>query len=124
MTTIQAAFRSAALALQSIDWALVGRRCRLAALWIAAVLVVLGRLIWKHRHEIRSAVVGAVDAAIGAVIAAVEHTYQAGCWTRCAVLALTSQQSLQRLAPITNALAAAREALERLVRHLYPGFAV
>jgi hypothetical protein len=57
-------------------------------------------------------------------------TYQAGKWTRRQLLALTdrsaalvSRQPLTALAPITATLAAAREALARLIARLYPAVA-
>lgn len=130
MTTVKSFVRIAALVLRSIDWAAVGRRaanglrlCWAAAQLITTALVLLAEIAWEHRQQIRAALV----TAIAAVIVAAQLIHEAGCWTRCAVEALSNrsaallpQQPLQLLAPITATLAAAREALERLVRRLYP----
>jgi hypothetical protein len=123
MTTIKTTLRIAALVLRSIDWATVGRRCWLAARLIATGLVLLVEIAWEHRARIRAALV----TAIAAVIVAAQLTHEAGRWTRRAVEALNARsaallpkQAVPALAPITATLAAAREALERLVRRLYP----
>lgn len=123
MTTIKTAYRIAAIVLRSIDWAAVGRRCWVTAQLIAAGLLLLAEIAWKHRAQIRQALV----TAIAAVIVAAQLTLEAGRWTRHAVEALgrrsvvlLPQQPLPAVAPITATLAAAREALERLVRRLYP----
>lgn len=130
MTTVKSIIRIAALVLRSIDWEAVGRRagnglrlCWAVAQLIGTALVLLGEIAWEHRQQIRAALV----TAIAAVIVAAQLTHEAGCWTRRAIEALNArsavllpQQPLQPLAPITATLAAAREALERLVRRLYP----
>jgi hypothetical protein len=123
MTTIKTTLRITALVLRSIDWATVGRRCWLAARLVATGMVLLAEIAWEHRAQIRAALVTAV----AAVIVAAEATHRAGRWTRHAVealsrrsVALLPQQQVSSVAPITATLAAAREALERLVRRLYP----
>lgn len=123
MTTIKTILRILVLVLRSIDWVAVGRVCWRTIQLIAFVLVLLSEIAWEHRQRIRQAVV----AAIAAVILAAQLCYEAGCWTRQAIdrlsrrsAALLPQQPIPALAPITATLAAAREALERLVSRLYP----
>lgn len=103
--------------------------------WAVAQLLALASVIacqaaYAHRAQIRSALV----AAIAAVVVAgqwtrlqAERTYRAGAWCRLQLEALSArsaallpQQPLAPLAPITASLQAAREALEQLVRRLYP----
>jgi hypothetical protein len=123
MTTIKTILRLVALVLRSIDWVAVGRVCWLTIQLIAFVLVLLSEIAWEHRQQIRQAVV----VAIAAVIFAAQLSYEAGCWTHQAIdglsrrsAALLPQQPVPAIAPITATLAAAREALERLVSRLYP----
>lgn len=89
----------------------------------AAALLILAAIAWEHRAQIRAA----LATAIAAAIVAAELTYRAGRWTHRVIhrlstrsVALLPVQPLPALAPITATLAAAREALERLVRRLYP----
>lgn len=86
-------------------------------------LVATARFIWAHRAEIRTALVRAA----AAFILTAQLVYEAGCWTRRTVeavsqrsVALLPQQPLPTVAPITATLVAAREALARLVARLYP----
>jgi hypothetical protein len=126
MTTANRALQ----ALRAIDWATIGRRLdRAIAITITAaeLLLMLTALaietVYEHRQQIRAALVRAV----AALIVAAHLTYRAGRATRqvlhtisersCAVL---PQQPVPAVAPITATLAAAREALERLVVRLYP----
>lgn len=129
-TTIRVLVARLVVALQSVDWVAVGRRCLegLSLCWaVAQLLFLLGAVvadyIWQHRQQIRSAVVHA----IAWLIVAAELTHHAGRWTRRQLealmdrsAALLPQQPVPPLAPITASLAAVREALERLVRRLYP----
>lgn len=123
MTTIKSLLRITALVLRSIPWATVGRRCWIAAQLVTAAVVLLAEIAWEHRAQIRAALV----TAIAAVIVAAQLTIEAGRWTRHTVEAISSrsvvllpQQPLAALAPITATMQAAREALEQLVRRLYP----
>lgn len=132
-TTIRSLLSRLLIALRAIDWVAVGRRAvaGLALCWaVAQLLFLLGSVAvdyaWQHRQQIRSAVVHA----IAWLIVAAELTYRAGQWTRQQLLALTdrsaalvSRQPLTALAPITATLAAAREALARLIARLYPAVA-
>lgn len=107
----------------AIDWRAVGDRTAraLELAWTVAQLlltaaVLVGEVIWEHRAQIRQALVTAIAA-----------TYLAGQWTRLQLerlsgrtVALLPQQPIDALAPITATLAAAREALERLIARLYP----
>lgn len=103
--------------------------------WAVAQLLVLaialaGQTIYAHRAQIRAALVAAVAAVVVAgqwTRLQAERTYRAGAWCRLQLEALSTrsaallpQQPLAPLAPITASLQAAREALEQLVRRLYP----
>jgi hypothetical protein len=86
-------------------------------------LLAAARFLWAHRAEIRAALVRVA----AALILAAQLAYEAGCWTRRTVeavsqrsVALLPQQALPAVAPITATLQAAREALARLVARLYP----
>lgn len=130
MTTIKTTIHITTLVLRSIDWAAVGRRtanglrtCWVAARLIGTALVLLGEITWEHRQQIRQALVTAIAAAI----VAAQLTHEAGRWCRHQLdrisgraVALLPHQPLVAVAPITACVAALREALERLVRRLYP----
>ena len=122
--------RAAMARLQALPWADYATRTAhgLRILWAAAqllltALVLLAAIAYEHRARIRAALV-----TIAAVLyVAAQLTHEAGRWTRRAVhhlssrsVALLPHQPLPAVAPITASLAAAREALERLVRRLYP----
>lgn len=99
------------------------RLCWAAAQLLLAAGILLLDLAWEYRAEIRHALV----AAIAAVVLAAQLTYEAGCWTRRQIESLSNRsaallpmQPLPAVAPITASVEAAREALERLVRRLYP----
>lgn len=93
---------------------------------IARVLLAIeaaARWCWAHRQEARDAAL----LTILALLAAAAWTYRAGVATRRAIdaisrhsCALLPHQPVPALAPITATLAAAREALARLVARLYP----
>ena len=123
MTTIKTTLRITALVLRSIPWAAIGRGCCVTARLLFTLLVLLAEIAWEHRQQIRQALV----TAIAAVIVAAQLTLEAGRWTRCTIdaisgrtVALLPQQPVAAVAPITACLTALREALERLVRRLYP----
>jgi hypothetical protein len=99
------------------------RTLRTVCIVTGLALAAAARFIWAHRAEIRTALVRIA----AACILAAQLAYQAGCWTRCAVeavsqlsIALLPHQPLPAVAPITATLQAAREALARLVARLYP----
>lgn len=129
-TTLRAAAARVRLVLSLIDWreALSITADGLRILWAAAQLVLTmlalaAAITWEHRAQIRAALVTAIAAAI----VAAQLTLEAGRRTRHAVesigrrsAALLPQQPLAAVAPITATLTAAREALERLLRRLYP----
>lgn len=121
----------------AIDWRAVGDRTAraLELAWIVAQLllaaaVLLGEVAWEHRAQIRQALVIAIAATFLAgqwTRQQAERTMRAGAWTRLQLerlssrtVALLPQQPIEALAPITATLAAAREALERLIARLYP----
>lgn len=121
----------------AIDWRAVGDRTAraLELAWTALQLlltaaVLLGEVAWEHRAQIRQALVTAIAATIVAgqwTRQQAERTLRAGAWTRLQLerlsgrtVALLPQQPIEALAPITATLAAAREALERLIARLYP----
>lgn len=121
----------------AIDWRAVGARAdrALQAAWAVAQLlltaaVLLGEITWEHRAQIRQALVIAIAATYLAgqwTRQQAERTLRAGAWTRLQLerlsgrtVALLPQQPIEALAPITATLAAAREALERLIARLYP----
>jgi hypothetical protein len=122
-TTIRAALARARAVLSLIDWqeALDIAAHGLRILWAAAQLlltslVLLTAIAYEHRARIRAA-----------LVTAIARTYVAGVITRRAIHALSTRsaallprQPLPAVAPITASLAAAREALELLVRRLYP----
>ena len=93
---------------------------------IARVLLAIeaaARWCWAHRQQARDAAL----LTLFATLAATSWCYRAGRATRRAVdtisrrsCALLPEQPLAAVAPITATLAAAREALERLVVRLYP----
>ena len=131
--TITAAIRLVA----AIDWRAVGARTAraLELAWIALQLlltaaVLLGEITWEHRAQIRQVLVTAIAATFLAgqwTRQQAERTLRAGAWTRLQLerlsgrtVALLPQQPIEALAPITATLAAAREALERLIARLYP----
>lgn len=123
MTTIKITVRTIALVLRSVDWAAVGRFCWNSIQLLIFALVLAIEIAWEHREQIQRAVV----VSIAAVIYAARLTFRAGRWTRQAVEGLSSRsaallphQPIPAIAPITATLAAAREALERLVSRLYP----
>lgn len=114
MTTTKTVITLAAKGLR-LTWAV-------AQLLLAATTLLVD-LAWEYRAEIRQALV----AAIAALVAAAQITYEAGCWTRRQIEALSNrsaallpEQPLPAVAPITATVQAAREALEQLVRRLYP----
>ena len=81
------------------------------------------RWAWARRHHVRDAALLTVLA----TLAAAGWVYRAGQWTRQLVHILSQracvllpQQPAPALAPITATLQATREALELLVRRLYP----
>lgn len=121
----------------AIDWRAVGARTARAielawtvAQLLLAAAVLLGEAAWEHRAQIRQALVIAIAATFLAgqwTRRQAEHTLRAGAWTRLQLerlsgrtVALLPQQPIEVLAPITATLAAAREALERLIARLYP----
>jgi hypothetical protein len=130
MTTFKSFIRIAALVLRSIDWAAVARRCWITVQLITTALVLLAEIAWEHRAHIRQALVTAIAATYLAgqwTRQQAERTLRAGAWTRLQLerfsrrtAALLPQQPIEALAPITATLAAAREALERLIARLYP----
>lgn len=130
MTTFKSFIRIAALVLCSIDWAAVARRCWITVQLITTALVLLAEIAWEHRAQIRQALVTAIAATYLAgqwTRQQAERTLRAGAWTRLQLerfsgrtVALLPQQPIQALAPITATMAAAREALERLIARLYP----
>ncbi len=79
-------------------------------------LLATARFIWAHRAEIRAALVRC----IAALVLASQLVYQAGCWTRHTVEAVSQRSAALLPAPITATVAAAREALARLIARLYP----
>lgn len=122
-TTLRAAAARIRAVLRLIDWheALDVTADGLRILWavaqlIGAALVMIATTIYAHRAAIRSA-----------VLTAIARTYVAGIATRRAIHAISNRstallprQPLPAIAPITASMEAAREALERLVRRLYP----
>lgn len=121
----------------AIDWRAVGDRTARAieiawtvAQLLLAAAVLLAEVAWEHRAQIRQALVTAIAATILAgqwTRQQAERTLRAGAWTRLQLerlsgrtVALLPQQPIAALAPITATLAAAREALERLIARLYP----
>ena len=130
MTEIKAATAQIIRAIGTLPWGVYAARAGavLRAAWVTArligtVLVLLAEIAWEHRQQIRQALV----TAIAAVIVAAQLTIEAGRWTRCTIdaisgraVALLPQQPVSAVAPITACLTALREALERLVRRLYP----
>lgn len=99
------------------------RACWVAAQLLLALAAIGWQVAYEHREQIRQAVV----ATIAACWLAARVTYRAGCWCRLRLEALSSrsaallpQQPLVPVAPITASLQALREALEALVRRLYP----
>lgn len=143
MTTIQTmttTLRTIARLVAAIDWRTIGRTTAqaLAVIAVAAQLllaaaVLIGEIAWEHRAQIRQPLVAAIAA-----------TYVAGCWTRHHAerclragqwirqqinhvcdrsVALLPEQPIEVLAPITAVIAAAREALSRLIARLYPALA-
>jgi hypothetical protein len=93
---------------------------------IARILLAIeaaARWCWAHRQQARDAAL----LALLATMAAAAWCYRAGRATRQALhsisrrsCALLPHQPVPAVAPITATLAAAREALERLVVRLYP----
>ena len=121
----------------AIDWRAVGARTARAFElgWFVAQLlltaaVFLGEVAWEHRAQIRQFLVAAIAATYVAGLwtrQQAERTLRAGAWCRLQLerlsgrsVALLPQQPIEALAPITATLAAAREALERLIARLYP----
>lgn len=129
-TTLRAAAARIRFILSLIDWreALSIAADGLRILWgvtqlVLTMLALAAAITWEHRAQIRAALV----TAIAAVIVAAQLTIEAGHRTRHAIeaicrrsTALLPRQPLAAVAPITATLAAAREALERLLRRLYP----
>lgn len=121
MTT---ATRALQLLLGAARFAYTHRRQALNA--IARVLLAIeaaSRWCWAHRQQARDAAL----LTLLATMAAAAWCYRAGRTTRRVVDAISRrsctllpQQPLPAVAPITATLAAAREALERLVVRLYP----
>lgn len=125
--------RAAIARLQALPWADYATRtaaglraCWIAAQLLAAGIALLAAIAYEHRQQIRSACVTAA----AALVVAAQLTYEAGVWTRRAIhsistrtVVLLPQQPLPAVAPITATVAAAREALERLIRRLYPALA-
>lgn len=120
--------------LAAIDWRTIGRRTATTARLLLAAAALLGQVAWEHRAQIRQALIAAVAAAYVAGLWTrhqAERSYRAGVWTRQQLerlssrsVALLPQQPIAALAPITATLAAAREALERLIARLYPVLAI
>ena len=109
------------------------KRAIVAARFIATIaitsgliLVAASRWTWRHRKQIAAALI----AAIAALVVAARATHTAGRWCRQQLLELSDQaarltagQPLPIVAPITASIEALREALELLVRRLYPAIA-
>ena len=109
------------------------KRCIAAARFTATAIVATGLLLiaagrwtWHHRQQIAAALL----AAIAALVVAAQATYAAGRWCRQQLLELSDQaarltaaQPLPIVAPITASIEALREALELLVRRMYPAIA-
>jgi len=122
MTTT--ATRALQLLLAAARFAYAHRRQALDT--IARVLLAIeaaARWCWAHRQQARDAAL----LTLLATLAAAAWCYRAGRATRHGVdaisrrsCALLPHQPLPAVAPITATLAAAREALERLVARLYP----
>ena len=122
-TTLRAAAARVHAAFALINWQEVAGIIAdgLRILWaiaqlITTALVLTAETIYEHRAAIRAG-----------LVAAIARTYVAGIATRRVIDAISSRsvallprQPLASVAPITATLAAAREALERLVRRLYP----
>ena len=93
---------------------------------IGLVMVAGAHWLWHHRQQIAAALI----ATIAALVVAAQATYAAGRWCRQRLLELSDQaarltaaQPLPIVAPITASIEALREALELLVRRLYPAIA-
>lgn len=136
-TEIKASTAQIIRAIVALPWGVYAARAGavMRAAWVAAqllgvALVLLAEIAWEHRQRIRQALVIAIAATYVAgewTRHQAERTLRAGAWTRLQLerfsgrtVALLPQQPIEALAPITATLAAAREALERLIARLYP----
>lgn len=97
----------------------------LRACWVAAQLLLTAvALAWdvayEHRREIRDEIRDALVLAIACLVVATERTIRAGHWTRQQIDRLGQLGAVVLQLEPMQALVAAREALERLIRRLYP----
>lgn len=137
-TTLRAAAAHVHTSIRAIDWhevtATVADGLRIlwaAAQLLATALTLIAEIAYEHRQQIRHALLATIAASYVAGQWArfqAARTYRAGISCRLQLLALTDRaatlttiQPVPALAPITASLQASREALERLVRRLYPG---